>query len=142
MNLHRSILPFAVVALFVACSQQGEGERCVRTNGNADCGSGLVCWAAGDLVEYDTSKEFAADRCCPADKSTFSDPRCAKSSKDTNATTKPGTGGAASSASVGSAGATAAAQAGGGSSSDGAGGENAGTAGALDETAGSAGSGA
>lgn len=40
-------LSFVSVALLAlgafACSKQGEGERCVKSNGNGDCDGDLVC---------------------------------------------------------------------------------------------------
>jgi hypothetical protein len=80
MKLYRSILLVAVVAQFVACSSQGEGERCSYANKDADCESGLVCVEAQKLAEYDVTPDYAADRCCPVDLNSSSDPRCKPSS--------------------------------------------------------------
>lgn len=53
-----------LVALSVACSNQGEGERCEILNDNEDCSSadGLICTAASSL------NNSISDRCCPADR--------------------------------------------------------------------------
>lgn len=142
MNLNRSILPVAVVALFLGCSQQGEGERCVRANNDADCASGLVCWSASEL-ESEYASKFPADRCCPSDLKTATDARCTKkSSDDTTSTPTNGTAGAASTTSNGTGGGSAgASQAGGAPSAGGAGNDAAGSAGLMSSFAGSAGSG-
>jgi hypothetical protein len=80
MKLYRSILLVAVLAPFFACSSQGEGERCSYANKDADCESGLVCIEAQKLAEYDITPDYAADRCCPVDLLSSSDPRCKPSS--------------------------------------------------------------
>lgn len=46
-------------ALFVACSNQAEGERCDPRFGNDDCKDGLVCKRATELGGL-------YDLCCPA----------------------------------------------------------------------------
>jgi hypothetical protein len=129
MNLNRSILPIAFVTLLVACSQQGEGERCLY--GNADCASGLICIEARYL-ETEYASKFPADRCCPSDERASSDSRCQRKNESADTT---GTAGAA-----GATGNVAGA-AGGGMSAAGAGGDSAGSAGFTSETAGSAGAG-
>ena len=54
-----------LLALSMACSNQGEGDRCEILNDNEDCSSadGLVCTAAASL------NNSISDRCCPADRS-------------------------------------------------------------------------
>jgi hypothetical protein len=153
MNLHRTIYLVAAGILLIACSSQGEGERCVSANGNADCASGLVCISAVDLAEYERNKdypEFVADRCCPVDANgaiQSSDPRCETKSDST--TVKTGTGGAAGATSTattaGAAGSNNDSGAGGAageSSSDGLGGTSTGAANESAGTAGAAGDGA
>lgn len=63
----------ALAGLFVAlsaCSNQGEGERCNFLNGDEDCGDGLVCYQSTQL------KDSNADRCCPVDRTTATNPFC------------------------------------------------------------------
>jgi hypothetical protein len=45
--------------LGVACSKQGEGERCDTNSGNLDCESGLIC--RGE------AQERGVALCCPPD---------------------------------------------------------------------------
>lgn len=66
MAIRRALLAFAPLtlafALFVACSNQGEGERCDtqgENNGNSECQSGLRCTPAAEL------SGSQVDRCCP-----------------------------------------------------------------------------
>ena len=57
----------------LACSGQGEGERCDTqsdNNGTDDCAGNLVCVPAGQLTNSST------DRCCPADRSQATVPVC------------------------------------------------------------------
>jgi len=70
----RSVCLFAFVSAVAVlsipgCSQQGEGERCDSTNGDADCNAGLTCVPKAKLLVNLT------DRCCPAEN-TESDSRC------------------------------------------------------------------
>jgi hypothetical protein len=60
-------IAFIVLA---ACSNQGEGERCDVGNGNDDCRTNLVCYAAASLTNS------TADRCCPQDRATSTEPVC------------------------------------------------------------------
>lgn len=52
------------VSLAIACSKQGEGERCDPNSGSLDCDTGLICRTADQL-------SIAAGRgvalCCPPD---------------------------------------------------------------------------
>ena len=73
MNFLRWTFALAFTGLFASCSQQGEGERCVAANGNADCASGLQCQSA-EFLENERNSKFAADRCCP--EKNWSDSRC------------------------------------------------------------------
>jgi len=69
----RSRLGFSLVATLAlaafagACSNQGEGERCDKDNGNLDCQSGLICRRIG-AAKYDL--------CCPTADQTPSVPAC------------------------------------------------------------------
>lgn len=70
-----------VFTTLVACSDQGEGDRCQAENGNADCQSGLVCLAAGAKnfnggVGFVNAPYNNSDRCCPADRSRATHPAC------------------------------------------------------------------
>ena len=54
----------ATVALFMACSNNAEGERCEKDSdnfGNDDCQDGLVCKPANEL------NNASSARCCPPD---------------------------------------------------------------------------
>ncbi len=50
----------------VACSNQGEGERCDTRNGNDDCESGLYCTPLSQLAGDNAAKGEGAALCCPA----------------------------------------------------------------------------
>jgi hypothetical protein len=50
-------------ALVLACSKQGEGERCDQNSGNLDCETGLICRGAEQLSNI----EQGASLCCPPD---------------------------------------------------------------------------
>jgi hypothetical protein len=52
----------AACVLLVACSDQGEGERCDLANGNNDCQAGLVCKPP---TEVHVNGDY--DVCCPLD---------------------------------------------------------------------------
>ena len=55
-------------AVLIACSNQGEGERCDRNGdnaGNDECRDGLRCTAAGEL-----NGSPQTDRCCPVIRTT------------------------------------------------------------------------
>jgi len=67
---------FTLLFVVAGCAKQGEGDRCLRSNGDNDCASGLVCVASDDLAEQ------SADRCCPEDGHS-SDSRCTLRSNDT-----------------------------------------------------------
>lgn len=142
MKFNRSLYFVVVGSLFAACSQQGEGQRCIAANADSDCASGLICVVADEL-ESESSAVYKTDRCCPEGRS--SDSRCARRGSDSKKTdTVPNTTGAAGNASAGSvggaSGASAASEASAGSfagGSDGVAGtgteaaDSAGTAGAL-----------
>lgn len=70
-----ALVTSALLGVFVAlsaCSNQGEGERCNFLNGDEDCKTdeGLVCYQAAQLTDKD------ADRCCPRDRNTATNPLC------------------------------------------------------------------
>ena len=56
-------LPFVAVALLVAsaCSDQAEGDRCSKDNGDTDCASGLICKQLSELG----GGAAGAGVCCP-----------------------------------------------------------------------------
>lgn len=71
------VIATALVSSLIACSQQGQGERCLTANGNADCEAGLVCTPKDELSGSERNETYAADRCCPPiDGPQWSDPRC------------------------------------------------------------------
>lgn len=88
---------------FAACSNQGEGERCVPENDNLDCQSGLECVQSNDLrdqsVTLDTQQSFG--RCCPPEGEPVNDNRCVR-----GALNLPGSSSAGSAGEVGTAGAS------------------------------------
>ncbi len=64
----------------IACSDQGEGERCDRraeNQGSNDCNSGLVCTAAGELNGA-TTTQIGEGRCCPVDRQTATTVVCSR----------------------------------------------------------------
>lgn len=105
MKLQRSLSFVIIGALFAACSQQGEGQRCITANGDADCESGLVCVAQSKLAT-EAGKVYGADRCCPPEKLRWNDARCERVSgrSDSGVAGSGNTGN--SSAAAGSAGAS------------------------------------
>lgn len=54
----------------LACTRQGEGERCISGNNESDCEGSLVCVQADELQIRET------DRCCPPEGESISDERC------------------------------------------------------------------
>lgn len=64
----------AVVAL-LACSRQGEGDRCSTENDNNDCESGLICVAAKDLR---SEQNDGVSRCCRPEGEGVGDGRCTR----------------------------------------------------------------
>src|SRR5512147_3067030 len=116
------IFPLLTWGLLVACSQQGEGDRCLRSNLDADCETGYICVAADQLDQSYSSgdgkiSEYAADRCCPSDELHYSDARCKR--KTVVSTNASGGAGGSGGGGAGMAGATAPSAAG---SSNGSGG--------------------
>jgi type IV secretory pathway TrbL component len=94
-----------VVAVLCACSKQGEGDTCMRSNDNEDCASGLVCIEAERLDEYDKLGDaYAADRCCPEGRSSNSHCKRADASVDEGADTGNSVGGSESGGSTGTSG--------------------------------------
>lgn len=84
-STHSISYVFASLFILAACSRQGEGERCLTSNGDADCEPGLVCTAASNLREYENQKthDYAADRCCPDPTEPESpDPRCQRRTRN------------------------------------------------------------
>jgi len=68
------VTTFAVAAwvVLVACSNNGEGERCQVENNNDDCQDGLICLSKSNVNQgYNNG-----DRCCPVDRSTATHPAC------------------------------------------------------------------
>jgi hypothetical protein len=114
---HTLVNATALVSTLIACSLQGQGERCLTANANADCEVGLVCTSKDELADV----AYAADRCCPPiDGPRWSDARCerkALSGAGGSVSSTTGAGGAAagsdnSTSSGGVAGSSDAAQAG------------------------------
>ncbi|MCL2724031.1 MAG: hypothetical protein FWD69_06290 [Polyangiaceae bacterium] len=65
-----------LVAAFVAmaaCSNGGEGDRCERNNGNADCKDGLICMAGSQAA---SGWQNGGDWCCPQDRTQATAPPC------------------------------------------------------------------
>ena len=62
-----------MVPLFVACSNNAEGERCDQLSsngGNDDCQDGLICTSKTDL------NGASSDLCCPQNRTTATTPQC------------------------------------------------------------------
>lgn len=53
------------VSLAIACSKQGEGERCDPNSASLDCDTGLICRTA-DQLSIATGQRGVA-LCCPPD---------------------------------------------------------------------------
>lgn len=84
----------------LACSAQGEGQRCNTENGDDDCADGLQCFSAPSIL---------GEVCCPTD-GTATDPACLDDTPAVTVTTTTGAGGAGGaggSGGAGGAGATA-----------------------------------
>jgi hypothetical protein len=77
----RKLVSFTVSLVFlaIACSKQGEGERCTSSNGSLDCEDGLICMApaSADNCEANlVSSSCKPYRCCPQVGNVPSDNRC------------------------------------------------------------------
>jgi hypothetical protein len=102
MHSHRLLVLPATILLFASlpsCSKQGEGDRCLRSNGNSDCDSGLVCVASDELADSAKNPQFSTDRCCPEDGHS-SDSRCARGTSETDISGVGGEGNAGGAAGV------------------------------------------
>lgn len=79
-----SIRPFTTLVsalgllFFASCGEQGEGERCERSNDNNDCAPGLVCKSLQNLTGV---SEGAV--CCP-ESNNFTTDICRPQSFDLN----------------------------------------------------------
>jgi hypothetical protein len=79
----------------LACSRQGEGDRCSTENDDNDCESGLIC------VDYHDLRGGQADqvsRCCNPEGNDVGDGRCTRligAGTSTTSTTTTGGGGEA-----------------------------------------------
>ncbi len=75
-------LTVSIVVLALACSKQGEGERCVLTNGNQDCDDNLTCMepvaAAADICDPRLANQnnCMPYRCCYPAPQVPTDSRC------------------------------------------------------------------
>jgi hypothetical protein len=65
-----------LAVLSASCTGQGEGERCQLANGNDDCQSGLVCYAASTITLPGTTNQSNADICCPANRADSTEDIC------------------------------------------------------------------
>ncbi len=93
------------VVLSASCTGQGEGERCQLANGNDDCQSGLICYAANTITIPGTTSQSNADICCLPNRVASTEDICKLSAStpqsdaainDSSATTDTGTGDASS----------------------------------------------
>lgn len=114
----------ALVFATPSCSDQSEGERCDRANGDADCEDGLICKSKQDLGT-------SSDICCPPELAQTTDLACLGGLADagTGGTggggtggSGTGTGGTGGSSTGGSGGTSAGGTGGGGAGTGGAGG--------------------
>jgi hypothetical protein len=62
MLLKTTVWAVSLAAAFLACSKQGEGERCDPNSGNLDCETGLAC-RSGEQLNIGFGTGFAL--CCP-----------------------------------------------------------------------------
>lgn len=116
-SLVLAVIGFGIV---VACSDQGEGDRCEIENGDSDCAAGLVCVPASRRASSDAATAADAalgtgessssggyiaagyngvnegyntsDRCCPANRALATHPACVKLEGTTDAAPPPNTG--------------------------------------------------
>lgn len=56
----------ACALILLACSKQGEGERCDLNSGSLDCDVGLICRSADQLSLPGEQRGWAL--CCPPDE--------------------------------------------------------------------------
>jgi hypothetical protein len=75
-QLSAAALMFAGALVFVACSKQGEGERCELENGYDDCEAPLICKSVAGLN---------GQICCPQDPASASVAECRNASSETDA---------------------------------------------------------
>jgi len=84
MAIRKLIVLVPVVVFALACSKQGEGERCNLTlNISQDCGDNLTCQLPNDSAHACNEIDPEGDlpnclphRCCPPLGQTTSDSRC------------------------------------------------------------------
>jgi hypothetical protein len=93
------VLAIAGLGLVVACSNQGEGDRCELDNGDSDCdtGANLICVPGPTRESSETGSWRAsyaqgvndpyknADRCCPLNRDLATHPACVRQSAATDA---------------------------------------------------------
>lgn len=65
----------AGAGLLLACSRQGEGDRCSTDNDDNDCESGLICIEWRELRDSQTNH---VPRCCRPDGEGVGDGRCTR----------------------------------------------------------------
>lgn len=88
------VIAIALVSTLIACSRQGQGDRCLTDNNDADCESGLVCTPKEELRESELNPLYAADRCCPpSDGPKYTDSRCEPAGQGTPTRANGGSGG-------------------------------------------------
>lgn len=94
-----AVLAVASLGVVLACSDQGEGDRCELDNGDADCdtAAGLICVPGPTRESSDTGSWRTqypgglndpyknVDRCCPSDRNLATHPACVRQSAATDA---------------------------------------------------------
>lgn len=76
--------------MLLACSRQGEGDRCSTENDDNDCESGLICIDWRDLRGGEADR---VPRCCRPDGEGVGDGRCTRLIGGSSSTTSGTTGG-------------------------------------------------
>jgi hypothetical protein len=71
-----SLLTMTLLTFALACSKQGEGDRCSRLNGSNDCDNGLTCVGPTSGSGSDACQDPLKDTtncqpylCCPSQRS-------------------------------------------------------------------------
>jgi hypothetical protein len=96
----RVLLTVSLLMFAVACSKQGQGDRCNISNASNDCEDNLYCLPPQGGGQFGSCDPAADDqlicmpyRCCPQFPSVPTDPRCDGYSNVLPTGTETGTGG-------------------------------------------------
>jgi len=100
---HALAVVLAGFVLLLACSRQGEGDRCSTENDDNDCESGLIC-VPPDLLRG--GSDDGVSRCCNPEGNDVSDGRCTRLIGASTTTTGTTTGGGGEAGAPGQSGAS------------------------------------